>query len=71
MNAHERERKWNLKHPIAADDVAAFAPLLATLHAWRTFKRWHDVEAASVCCCKHTRKLFDTLDELEKEILDL
>jgi hypothetical protein len=56
---------------IEIEALAEAAPLVAVVQAWRNFKRWHDVEAASVCCCKHTRKLFDTLDELEKEILDL
>jgi hypothetical protein len=47
------------------------APILGVVSAWRTFKRWHDIEQANVCCCAHTRKLFDELDQLEKEILDL
>lgn len=49
--------------------LAEAAPLVAVVQAWRNFKRWHDVEAANVCCCKHTRKLFEKLDELEKEII--
>ena len=51
--------------------LAPVAPLLATVAAWRVFKRTHEVADAKVCCCEYTRALFDALDELEKDVLDL
>ena len=55
--------------PIQVEEVVSAMVVLEVLRAWRTFKRTHDVADAKVCCCKHTLKLFETLDEMEKEIL--
>jgi hypothetical protein len=56
---------------IEVEALAEVAPILGVVRAWRVFKRWHDIEEASVCCCKHTRSLFDELDKLEKQILGM
>jgi hypothetical protein len=55
--------------PEEVEALAPLAPLLATVWAWRQFKRSHNLADAKICCCARTRKLFDSLDELEKEIL--
>lgn len=55
---------------ISVERLADYALALPVLQAWRAFKRNHDVADAKVCCCEHTLKLFQALDELEMEILD-
>ena len=57
--------------PAEVEALAEAAPILGVVQAWRQFKRSHDVADAKVCCCKHTLALFEKLDELEREILDL
>jgi hypothetical protein len=51
------------------EDIARVAPVIGLLDAWRAFKRTHDLNLASVCCCERTRKLFETLDEFERGVL--
>lgn len=51
--------------------LADVAPILATVAAWRVFKREHDVAAVQVCCCETTRALFDALDQLERQMIAL
>ena len=56
---------------IEVEALAEALPVVAVVRAWRKFKRYHDVADAKTCCCEHTKKLFDELDQLEKQILAL
>lgn len=54
---------------IEIEKLAEVAPLLDVVRVWRAWKRTHELADAKHCCCERTRKLFDSLDELEKEVL--
>ena len=56
--------------PAQREALASISALLAVLYAWRRFKRSHNLHNAELTCCAKTLKLWNTLDELEKEILD-
>ena len=62
------------KTPLTPEEIAelsAISPLMHTVYAWRQWKRTHDRASAQHNCCKFTEALFHSLDELEREILDL
>jgi hypothetical protein len=65
----QRAEKEVMVNQNQLEELASASVLLGVIQAWRVFKASHDVQDAKIACCAKTVKLFDALDELEKEIL--
>jgi hypothetical protein len=66
-DAEEDERR--VMRSLNVDEIETANTVLQVILAWRAFKKTHNLADAKVCCCNHTRHLFNQLDELERDLI--